>query len=336
MLQPATTGGGTRLPFVFVLDWDGTIAGRVDFQSHLHTLHLLMKRHNIKPAKAWGGATVPKAFHPGSKLIRPGFGSFLKQIKEHYQQVHFFVYTASEKSWANTEIAWFEKAYGVRFDRPIFTREDCTVDGGGNYRKSLSRVFPRILRSLSKGRVQPFTAAEKSHILEHQTMIIDNNAVYTDRHDKVLLCPDYNYVYFEHILDHIPEGAKAHPSVAQHILSMVNAGVMCPVPGAEEDHMAAYARQYDWLATKCKAFVMGNRVFEGDAFWKRLRKILVQNDIRSFRANTIQQIQKALWRKHQQRERPITAPPPVVVQRPRLLQPQRRHSLQTAGASGMQ
>ena len=284
-----------RLPYIFVLDWDGTIAGRVDFQSQQFTLHKTLKQHGFKPVRQHA---IPPAFYPNAKLIRPGFANFIKTMQKMYGEVYFFVYTASEKTWAHQEITWVEKTHDIQIMRPIFTREDCVIDQSGNYRKSLAKVFPRMIRAISKhGHNQhTFTPKERQYVLEKQTIIIDNNAVYTDRPDKLLLCPDYNYTVFENLLHGVPMEARKHPQVQQIIYGFVNQGLLCPLPSKHEDGMKALARQYKWLATKCQALIDINAAFENDDFWKRLKHLIIQNSLKMFTPSIIKQLQDAIWK----------------------------------------
>lgn len=286
------------LPYVFILDWDGTIAGRVDFQSQQYQLHNHLRKHGFKPSRQY---PIPPAFYPNTKLIRPGFASFIKGLQKLYPEIYFFIYTASEKHWALQEIAWVEKTHGIRFARPIFTRDDCTTDAAGNYRKSIAKVFPRIIRAISKTRQTPFSTAERMAILEDRTMIIDNNAVYTDRSDKVLLCPDYHYTVFENLLHGVPAEARSHPGVQQIIYSLVNQGLLCPLANESEDSMRALTRQYQWLAAKCKALTEANAAYEHDDFWKYLKKLIVQNQLKTYSSSVIRQLQDASW-KHAQKK----------------------------------
>lgn len=284
-----------QLPIVFILDWDGTIAGKVDFQSQAFSLAQSMKKQGLRPKPL---PSVLQAFSPKSKLIRPGLASFMSAMEKFYQnqEVYFFIYTASEKTWANYEINLVEKQFGIRFMRPIFTREDCVVDQGGQYRKSLSKVFPRICRAISKTRA--LSPKEKSILLENNLMMIDNNAVYTDRPDKLLLCPDYNYAVFENLMDMIPEDAHNHPVVNQLILSLANSGHLCPVPKhSKDDFMKDITLRYTWLANRCKDILNANRTYENDDFWKHLRKLIIQNGLRKFTPCVIKQLQEATWRR---------------------------------------
>jgi hypothetical protein len=287
------------LPYVFIFDWDGTIAGRVDFQVQQFLLHNTLKKYGFKPIKQ---NPIPPAFFPNAKLIRPGFGSFLKAMRKTYPEAYFFIYTASEKTWAHQEIAWVEKTHNIRFMRPIFTRSDCVIDMSGSYRKAVTKVFPRIIKAISKENGQTYSAKERTRILEDHTIIIDNNAVFTDRPEKMLLCPDYNYAVFENLLHGIPAEARTHPAVQQNILGLVNQGYLCPMPGPNEDAMRSLARQYEWLAIKCKSITQENTFHEHDLFWPYLKKLITRNHLKTFSVSVIKQLQEAVW-KHLRKSR---------------------------------
>lgn len=314
-----------RLPFVFILDWDGTIAGRVEYQSHAYTLLQALRRQGIKGVSGYNPSA---AFGRGTKLIRPGFAGFVQALREFYgpDMVHFFVYTASEKQWAHHEIAVVEKEHGVRFARPLFTRDDCVVDASGNYRKSLGKIFPRVLRAMARDR--PFTKNEKDYILAYQTLVVDNNAVYNDHPDKLLLCPDYNYCVFENVLDMIPRSAWQNAAVVAFVRGMVQSGVACPqqcaavaatsarrgAPAADdgaagaEDYMRTLSESYAWLAVKCKTIQDANAAYAADDFWRYLKKMIVGNAIRNYSRHTVQQLQNAVWKRAQKSPKRAATP----------------------------
>jgi hypothetical protein len=281
-----------ELPMIFVLDWDHTIVGRVDFQSHAFSLARSLKSAGIKP-----NLRPVTAFSSRTKLVRPGFAAFIKAMEHMYgpDNVFFFIFTASERSWATYEIGLVEKAFDIRFARPIFARDDCTPDGTGNYRKSINHVFPRICRVV--GKTHPLTAKEKQQVLENNLIIIDNKAVYSDRTDKLLLCPDYKYSVFENLLDIIPTGQRNHHKVQQIILSLANSGMLCPLPKRGTDYMSVLATSYDWLAQKCRAIASNNAMYENDDFWVFLRKLIERNNLRVYSASVVKQLQDAVWKR---------------------------------------
>jgi hypothetical protein len=214
-------------------------------------------------------------------------------MKEHFKWVEFFVYTASIKTWATQEIAWIEKSLGIKFNRPIFTREDCVVDGAGQYKKSLAKIMPRVWRSVTKG--SNLSKSDRMYVTQKQLMVIDNSAVYMDFTDKLLLCPDYDYVQFEDVLDGV------HDITSAQLLSLVNQGVACPNllksvdPKKGGDHVKHMAERYTWMANKCNAVAAMNEVYRKDQFWRRLRKLIVNNKLTTFTVDVIQGLQNAVW-----------------------------------------
>ena len=309
-----------RPPHVFVIDWDGTIAGHVDYQSQYYNILSALRKHGFKPHVT---NIIPHAFSPKAKLIRPGFTSWMKALKELYKDngdAHFFIYTASERKWALQEIAWVEKLHGIKFDKPIFTRDDCTIDNSGNIRKSLTKVFPKMMRSISKQRGSSLSPEQRTVVLKNYTMIIDNNAVWLDHTDKLLLCPDYGYTVFENLINVIPKEARTHPSIQQMIMSLMNSGYICSIPipkntpvhnvphltqNSHDDHshdkgsdgMKELMKQYMWLALKCKKLCTSNEQYIHDDFWKYMKKIFISNKIQLFTPSIVKQLQNASWKR---------------------------------------
>lgn len=295
------------LPYVFILDWDGTVVGKVDYQSQRFSMTKTMRKYGYRvPAST----LVPKAFTKDEHLVRPGFAHFINGMREFYENCTFFIYTGSEKSWALQEIAWVEKAHGIKFERPIFTRNECIMDSTGNYKKSIKSIWPRVMRTLQQ-KYRIFTKEERDQILNNHTMIIDNNAVYMDHQNKLLLCPDYGYIVFENLFDGFPKDAFHHQGVQQLVLSLVNQGMMCPQShrgtgaggasnggGESIESMMEMAKQYEWFATKCRSLGTLNRNYKTDVFWKYLRKLIIKNNIKQFNTTLTQQLQSAVWKRN--------------------------------------
>ena len=283
---------GIELPYVFVIDIDGTMIGNCSYQTQQYSLITVLKKMGYKTAST---SSCSHAYSPDQLLVRPGLANFMKAMKSLYTNVHFFVYTASQKDWAYQEIAWIEKQHGVQFRRPLFTRQDCVIDGAGSYRKSLNRILPRIMRSLSRKGERSLTKQEQSYIVENRLVVIDNNAVFLDRTDRLLLCPDYNYTLFEPLLDLIPQEAMKNPSIQQHVLSLINQSLICPSPQGISDRTEVLASQYVWLAKQCRSIAEMNNIYKMDDFWLYLAKIILKNNIRTFSQTIVQQLQKGIW-----------------------------------------
>lgn len=280
------------LPYVFVLDIDGTIIGNCSYQTQQYSLLTALKKMGYKVPSV---NKCSHAYSPHQLLVRKGLASFVTAMRKMYSNVHFFIYTASQKDWAQQEISWIEKQHGIRFNRPLFARPDCVVDGAGNFRKSLQKILPRIMRALSKRGGKPLTRTEQNYIVENQLMIVDNNAVFLDRSDRLLLCPDYAFTLFEPLVDMIPTEAMSNPSVQQHVLSLINQGLVCPSPQGVTDRTEMLANQYVWLAKQCHSIAESNTVYKADDFWLYLAKIIMKNNIRTYSPTIIQQLQKGVW-----------------------------------------
>jgi len=155
--------------------------------------------------------------------------------------------------------------------------------------------MPRIMRAITVKGTKPYSRQEQAYILENQLMIIDNNAVFLDRTDRLLLCPDYNFTLFEPLLDLIPADAMSNPSIQQHILSLVNQSLICPVKQQSTDRTEVLANQYVWLAKHCRNIAELNAMYKTDDFWLYITKIILKNNIRTYSPAIIQQIQKGIW-----------------------------------------
>jgi len=284
-----------ELPYIFVIDWDGTIAGKVDFQSQQFSLYKHLQKNGYKIKRT---NPIPAAFYPGKKLIRPGLSYFMAKMKAMYGNVYFFIYTGSEKSWANQEIYWVEKTHNIKFERPIFVRNDCTVDTSGNIRKSITKIFPRILKAISKHHTAglELSHSQKMEIMKHRIMIIDNNQVYNDNVNKLLVCPDYGYTVFENLLHGIPASAKNNPEIQKILFGYINQGILCPLSKDVDDPMKALSKQYQWLAAKCESITKLNEIYQHDDFWIHLSNILIKNNIRLFTDTIIEKLGKAVWK----------------------------------------
>ena len=281
-----------KLPFIVILDWDNTIVGKVDYQSQKYSLEQHYKKFGLKVKK---NSKVPKAFNKDSKLVRQYFLNFITELTDYFQgNIYFFIYTASERKWANTEISWLEKSHGIKFQRPIFTRDDCIVDKSCSYRKSISNIFPRMLRSMGLTKI---SKEQKTEILHQRLLIIDNNAVFNDMKEHLLICPDYNFMVFENLLEDIPLSYLQNPNIRQHILSLINMGLICPFFGKNDDINQQMYKKYEWLAIKCKHISENNTYSIKDIFFKYLTGLIVKNNLKIFTPNVIKQLQTLVWKK---------------------------------------
>ena len=187
----------TTTPQVIVLDLDGTIVGDVHPQLILYDLH------NESPHVKFDSARLQNRLRNG--LLRPHFKSFLQGVSRaygHRRPVEFFVYTASERRWANVIVAEIERVVGFRFNRPIFTRDQCTEEG----LKQLSAIRPGVLDSLSSR--YPWISA--SDLDRSMVMINNTREAFPGRdHRRLIVCPTYSLTIPEDVPRDIPEKVYA-------------------------------------------------------------------------------------------------------------------------------
>ena len=192
---------------VVLLDLDGTIIGQIapsvceyDILRTLDAKQLPTFRRQLVARLRYGP-------------VRPHFAAFMKQAKS--MGLHVFVYTASEGAWANLVVTCIERALGVQFARPVFSRRSCTVDPvTGEFKKSIARVLPVVHRRLRamvdrEGSYrEPGLTLTGHHALTLEglrcsTVLVDNTA--TVLHDKneagcLVRCPTYAYTYVYDVL----------------------------------------------------------------------------------------------------------------------------------------
>jgi hypothetical protein len=200
-------------PLVVLLDLDGTLVGKVS--SVLCEYQLLQQLSLLSGPGIRRPASAPAASAPASAavqtvqervlrdaivsrlrygIIRPNVLRFCKEVGP---RVELFVYTASDAAWANFFVPCVEAALGIKFNRPIFTRDQCSRD----MRKSIDRLLPQISRSLR--RRYPAAAAS----LRDRVLLVDNTPdvmAAPVEASRVVVCPTYGYSYNYDVLRHVP------------------------------------------------------------------------------------------------------------------------------------
>lgn len=176
-------------PNIFLIDLDGTIIG--DISPQVVMWELSKKCAKAVPIKHNNVALQEKL---KNGIVRPHFIDFMKYLQSIDALV--YVYTASEKSWANFVISQIEHAYNVKFERPIFTRMNCSLEYK-EYKKSLHFITKQLEKAIRKRHASHFQVFGdvKSHVT-----IIDNTNVY-HHHDQssLVVCPTYTFQYPENL-----------------------------------------------------------------------------------------------------------------------------------------
>lgn len=159
-------------PLNLVLDIDGTLIADISLFTVSYNIIKDIPR-NTKLMNRLKSAIVA-ALKNG--LMRPHLPQFIRYAKRSYD-IKFFIYTASTYDWAHFLIPCIEKALGITFERPLYTRDDCTTNG--------------MLKDLSF--VSKSVGNDTTPII-----MIDNNKTLFKKQDKkrLIKCPTYNFKYY--------------------------------------------------------------------------------------------------------------------------------------------
>jgi hypothetical protein len=284
-------------PYVFVLDLDGTIIGDCSYQCDIYNIQEIIRRKlvtnkqqlskmqlsAIARQKTLCDKSLNECYNTCSKLIRPFFGTFINKMKKIYPNSYFFVYTASEKSWAMKEIAIIEKQNKIKLNRPIFTRDHCIKDSSGNLQKSIKHILPAIIKA---------TKAQKNYDFKDTLLVIDNNPTFMDYKDNFLLCPTYNYIKFQNLWENIPLDYHKIDELKKFVSNLISSKKI--YSKHNNTNSAILERIYKWLYKKYKKVNKYNSAFENDTFWKDLATIIEHNHIKIFNKKVLTAIQKSI------------------------------------------
>lgn len=263
-------------PYVFVIDIDGTLIGDISPQVMMYDIVQEVKRLKQNIASFDSNDLLQKL---KLGIIRPHFLEFVESVKKLYQ-AELFIYTASQTKWALFLVKIIEKALGITFNRPIFTRKDC-VTINNEFKKSLKNISGRICTCLRKK-----YEGLKVKDLDGKILMIDNNPVLVEKEeDCLVLCPTYNFRYPENIparlrTDIFEKNHKfIHDTMSKYINNM-------PLTSNFIRFQKYYYQMYIDEISEMK-----NK--QNDTFWLRLRDVLVKKSFPVFDRKTVAYINKA-------------------------------------------
>lgn len=271
---------------VILIDLDGTIIGDISQQIMAFELWKNLKGSCSK--YLFDVADFREKLKHG--MIRPGFETFLKTMKHHFGNVDVFVYTASEKSWAEFVIKQIESVVGVKFNRPIFSRDSC-VQHDREYKKSISFVKKQVMRCINKKYGSNNTNVQSF-------LIIDNNNVYGSNDQKhLLLCPSYNYRIPENLAASIKQ--KCYEEHYQKINNVLRKYIQLPLTPSK-DYMLFQKEFYTYYIYFINAIAKSNNKYATDNFWVLLKNLIITENIHVFNEKNIRMLNRHLRREPSQ------------------------------------
>ena len=291
----ATQSGCHGKPLVVLLDLDGTMIGRVTSllcEYELHKSIAVAAKHDKDPStRAALAATVPKAVRDsivarlGWGVIRPHLAKFCASTAASPQGndagVELFVYTASEATWASFIVPCVEASLGVRFNRPIFTRQNCVRSAtSGGFKKSIRSLLPALVRALK--RRYPSVAAPAD--LRDRVVLVDNTPdIMADPAEAshLVACPTYDYNCNYDVLSHVSVQAM-HGGYRLLAPTLEARGLLTPASSSSshstqsiDSHQRFAALYYRRLARALDQSLSSNLVaLAGDSFFLHLNLAL--------------------------------------------------------------
>jgi hypothetical protein len=202
-------------------------------------------------------------------------------MKKQYPLCYFYIYTASEKKWANKEIAIIEKNNNFKFDRPLLTRDNCIIDNNGNIKKSIAKVLPLISKSLK---------IPNKYDISKRLLIIDNNPTFIDYTENLLICPSYNYMKFYDLRETLPNNHKCE-DLKRYIDRLIKEKRISKISNKTTENLE---KLYKWLYKKCKRINKYNSKYNNDTFWKDLITLIKNYNITSYTPKIVAEIQKSI------------------------------------------
>ena len=275
-------------PLVMLLDIDGTIIGDITPQVMIYDLVNRMKTHSRTPSVQKVACPTYPVKEVREKLkdgiVRPHFKMFVDEMQK--RGIELFVYTASEKKWAEFIVKHIEAAYDIKFNRPLFTRDQCqSVDG--EWIKSIKTVAPAISRTLNKKykvKIRP------KEVISH-TIAIDNNQVYSKHDvDKVIVCPTYRYTCPENIASVISKKTFEAYSIAIHQTMNVYMNNYKP-----SKNFLRFERQFYQMYVHALTNTLSMReLCLHDSMFKTVALCILHKNITDFNTHTVRYIQNKI------------------------------------------
>ena len=270
-------------PLIFILDLDGTIIGDCIYQTIIQNIENVAKKNKIRTTL---NKQLQESYQPQSKLIRPFFESFITNIRSHFPNSQFYIYTASEKEWATKEINLIEKTHNLKLNRPIFSRNDCILDSSGQYKKSVNKILPMIQKN------------NKNNIIDQSNIIIiDNNDVFIDYNSNFILCPSYNSIHFCDAWIDLKVDSLNNSNLKDTIDKYIYTNKICQYDSTSKYCDEINELRHKWYYKKLKKINSINKKYKNDRFWKKLTNIIIEKKISRFDKQSIEFIKKCLHTK---------------------------------------
>lgn len=273
------------IPYVILLDLDGTIVGNV---VPLVTEWDLINNNDKRKLKDFKKAVIKKL---QNGVMRPHLADFHAMISRHLHYVEFFIYTASDPVWATFLVSCIEEATNITFQRPIFSRKNCLLKDN-EYSKSIECVSPFIFKKL-KGK---YKELKKEVQLKNRICLVDNNDVLSKgERSKLIKCPTYDYVDNYDIFTRLDIDSFADKD-CNELASLLEKYGLFPSHSVSNTRMSFDLFRYYYYSRLCgniKKNVkqdLSGMSEKNDHYWIALANTICSEKINAFDSNTIKKV----------------------------------------------
>lgn len=275
------------LPYIFIFDIDNCIIGNVDYPiiecNLLEIIKMSCDSKNITK-KCKKNINFVNELKKG--LLRPYFVNFIKFIKKKYKNVELYVYTNSSYSWTHGGLVEnIEKASGVKFNKPYFTRENSNFD----LTKSLTNVYKIIVKNLVKKYRSLNNKNMIKELFKNKVVFIDNiKDNLNDYPEKQITCPSYDFNYPYDILKKVKKKYifKNEIFKEKNIDKFIETNIKSPKFYKKQTNKITNLEKAKWNYFKKKDKSLNKK----DLFYKKLKEILKKNKIDKFTNENIELI----------------------------------------------
>lgn len=271
------------IPYIILFDLDGTIVGNV---SPLVTEWELLHKNDKKKIKDFKKAVVKKL---QNGVMRPHLADFCSMVSRHLRYIEFFIYTASDPTWAVFLVSCLEEATGLCFQRPIFTRNNCLLKDG-DFTKSIECVSPLILKKL-KSKYKDLTKVSQ---LKNRICLIDNNEVLSKgERSKLIKCPTYDYIDNYDIFSRLDIDTFSEKDCNDLASSLRKYGLFPSQSSTKTSRMSFDVFRYYYYSRLCdnlKKSIKQESNVNTDRYWMALANTICNESIECFDSSTIKKV----------------------------------------------
>jgi hypothetical protein len=185
------------LPVIFIFDLDKTLIGEshdlmFEYKDFLTFISDGCKHKRFSGTKCELPTTIWNKNIVVEQFFRPHLKESLHAIKKIFPTAEFFVFSLGAREYVYDIISYLESYTGIKFNRPLFTREDSSFGDISYYMKEIKgyedTIFKMLVRKYPKCKSEHF----KSLVMQYRTVIIDDTNIWNND-IRWIQCKPYTY-----------------------------------------------------------------------------------------------------------------------------------------------